>query len=707
MTSIRLQSDPLSEYYYEFDPESSILGRGGMGVVFKGRLVHNDTGKYEFVAIKVLFSDLAEESILRAKREASIKIVHENVIRMYDFIETSDLEDKPRYHVISEYLDGETLSEVLKKGSLPWKESLKVVKELLSGLSKLHDKGFIHRDIDPSNVMICLDGKQKITKLIDFGIAKKILEYHNDFQQGTLDGKMIGKVNYASPEQVQGWHWLMNATSDIYSVGILLFELIAGKLPYTGKTYEILQGHLNQPMPLDEIPAVSENKKDTKGVRYIVRKATNKDQKKRYQSASEFITDIEKIQKGVSLISSRIPGWVYIVPGILLIVLGVWIYNGHNNSRYAELLERANQSFTAAMFDDALKSYEEAYSLRKTDSIASKIGRLKVLTPAIRAYVNSEYAKADSLFKIAVTDNSSDAYYYLGEMNYEGIGTPKNFKKGFEYTCKAAEMGNKLAEYRLGLIYQNGIDMPVDSDRASRYFERAGRVINKGVDADNPELLFVKGSMFMQGNGVFRNEKMALEYYERAAALDYPQAQYQLYEILDRTNHPQAMQWLLKAAKKGYPKAQSKLGDLLIGKKEYGEGYFWIQKAAEKNYAHALRKLGAIFQDKVKPADVLDMQRALEIRGNDSVSFRYLKQAVDYDPDYTRGWYDLAVKSFEFGMALSKQDRQEAEQYFILAQRSIKKLPFYEKKGKRVYDNAYPNAEQIRTYNYQALLEKN
>ncbi|MGV8135179.1 MAG: protein kinase [Mangrovibacterium sp.] len=707
MASIRLQSDPLSEYYYEFDPESSILGRGGMGVVFKGRLVHSDTNKYEFVAIKVLFKDLAEESVLRAKREASIKIVHEHVVRMYDFIETRDLEDKPRYHVISEYLEGETLSEVLKKGSFSWLESLKVTKEILSGLCILHDKGFIHRDIDPSNVMICTEGEQKKTKLIDFGIAKQISEYHNDFQQGTLDGKFIGKVNYASPEQVQGWHWLMNSTSDIYSVGVLLFELITGKLPYTGKTYEIIQGHLNRPVPLDEISSVSEKKKDTEGLRYVIRKATNKDQKRRYQTASEFITDIEKVQKGMSPVPSRIPRWAYIVPGILLIVLGTWIYNDHNNSIYAELLVRANQSFTAAMFDDALKNYEEAYSIRKTDSIASKIGRLKTLTPAIRAYVNSEYAKADSLFKIAATANSSDAYYYLGEMNYEGIGTPKNFKKGFEHTCKAAEMGNKLAEYRLGLIYQNGINMPVDSDKASWYFERAGRIINKGVDANNPELLFVKGNMFMQGNGVSRNEKMAVEYYERAANLGYPQAQYQLYEILDQANHPQAMQWLSKAAKKGYPKAQSKLGDLLIGNKEYREGYLWIQEAAKKNYAHALRKLGAIFQDEVKPTDVLDMQQALEIKGNDSVSFRYLKLAVDYDPDYTRGWYDLAVKSFEFGMSLSKRDRQEAERYFILAQRSIENLPFYNKNGKRVYDKAYPSAEQIRTYNYRALLKTN
>lgn len=669
MSIIKLQSE--SDFklgqYYEFDPEdkSKILGKGGMGIVFRGKLVYIETGKYDDVAIKVLFRDLADESVMRAKREASIQIVHENIIRMYGFIETFEGE-KPKYHVISEYLDGETLSDLIKKqGKLSNSEALKIVKSILFGLGMLHQKGYVHRDIDPSNIMICKDGK---IKLIDFGIARQIKEYHDEFSQGTIDGRFIGKPNYASPEQAKGEHWLSNATSDIYSVGILLFELLTGKLPFSGATFAIIQGHLKQPIPIKEI--------DNLDLQYIVKKATEKEQKKRYHSSSDFIVDVEKYERRERVVPLPFyKTWYFRIASIAfvgLITSLIIILSNGNDERYKISLNSAGESLSIAMYNDALEQYKEAYVLKSTDSISSKIKMLEALTDAVNNYQKSNFSKADSLFLIASDLNSSDAYYFLGEMCYEGIGKPKDFKKGFEYTNKAERMGNNLAAYRLGLIYQKGLDVKADVDKAIHYFEIARRTIDRGVELKNPELEYLKGYMFKDGYSVMKNEQKAIEYFKMAANQNYPRAQYELYEILYNSNNSEAIEWLKKSANNGYPKAQYRLGIVLLTHKEYKEGIKWIQLATTKNYSPALRQMGAILQDPSKDSDARLIQNITGLHGNDSISHIYSQKAVDYDFDNVKAMIDLAY-DYENGKGV-KKNLDEASRLRQMAEKIKKEL---------------------------------
>lgn len=663
MSIIKLQSesDLKSGQYYEFDSEdkSKILGKGGMGIVFRGKLVYVETGKFDEVAIKVLFRDLAEESIMRAKREASIQIVHENIIRMYGFIETLDGDRKPKYHVISEYLDGEPLSDIIKrKGRLSEAEAMKIVKSVLFGLGMLHEKGYVHRDIDPSNIMICKDGK---IKLIDFGIAKKTKEYHDEFNQGTLDGRFIGKINYASPEQAKGEHWSTNATSDIYSVGILLFELLTGKLPYTGTTYQIIQGHLKQPIPIKEI--------NNEYLQYVVKKATEKEQKERYQSTSDYIVDIEKIERGIKpgnpsfykTLYFKIAAMAVVVLITFLIVILIKV----RNERYNASIKTAKESLSIAMYDNALAQFKEVYALKSTDSISNTIKMLETLTVAVKEYQSSNYSRAESLFIKAAELHSSDANYYLGEMCYEGIGKPKNFKKGFEYTSKAEKMGNKLAVYRLGLIYQNGLEVKADNDKAIHYFEIAGRTIDRGIELNNPELEYLKGNMFKDGYGVQKNEQSAIKYFEMAANQNYPRAQYELYDILSTSNNPKAMEWLNKSAKKGYPKAQNQLGVIYMDEQKYKESVYWIQQAAKNNFSPALRLMGAIFQDPSKSTKAKTIQNVTGLQGNDSISHFYSQRAVDYDFDNYKAMIDLAY-DYENGKGV-KKNIAEANRYHQMA----------------------------------------
>ena len=718
MPLIRLQneSDIQKCQYYEFDPKvkSNILGEGGMGIVFKGKLVHSDTGQFEYVAIKVLFKGLSEESITRAQREASIQIVHENIVRMYDFIETTDADGTQRYHVISEYLEGETLDTLLKKqkdgshvfvtmssdnsslspGGLPQYQALKIVKNILAALYMLHCKGYIHRDIDPSNVMMCTDGK---VKLIDFGIARQIADYHDEFKRGTQDGRFIGKVNYASPEQAEGKHWKTNETSDIYSTGILLYQLLVGELPFTGTTYEIIQGHRKQPILFNN--AIS------KELKYVIRKATAKEQKDRYQSAAEFITDIEKIERGISPVPKswrKLVLFVFALSVAVILGIGAWIYLDKQTNKYTDIIAKASNELSICMYQNALKNYQAAYRIQKTDDVASVIKMLEYLNPAVLAYYNSEYTLADSLFRLAADHQSADAYYYLGEMCYEGVGTPKNFEKGLGYTEKAAGLGSRLADYRLGIIYKDGLSLASDENKASQHFDKARVIIDRGVEANNPELLFIKGEMYMHGNGVRENEERAFEYYEQAAEQGYPRAQYALYELLADKDNVKAQSWLNESAKQGYPKAQYKLWSLLIGEEQYKQGYEWLHSAAGKNYSDALRSLGAVYRKTKGHSGDIPIQKGLDITPDDSISVLHTLKAVEYDFDNYTAMYQLGINYLE-GIGVSKNE-QEADRYFMMAYNKIEQMPFKLVNGQRIYKDEF--AETIRAYCQKRLKRK-
>lgn len=306
MAIIRLQNESEKNVYYEYDSSVKPLGEGGMGRVFRGKRIEtNSQGavlRERNVAIKCMYDNLPEHVILRARREASIRIKSLNLIEMIDFVEVKK-GPNVYYHVVSELLDGINLDELLegrvdnhdgcpnpfaKKLYNQYQQNRKafigmVFRGLLSGISVLHDQGYIHRDIDPSNIMITSNGD---VKLIDFGIAKKIDDLATTDKQLTSDGQFAGKVCYAAPELVLGDLKHQSYTTDIYALGITLFQLAAGHLPFEGNLNEVRKKQLNNKLPLKEI--------SDKALRFIIEKATDKEQKNRYQSASEFRVAIDE-----------------------------------------------------------------------------------------------------------------------------------------------------------------------------------------------------------------------------------------------------------------------------------------------------------------------------------------------------------------------------------------------------------------------------
>lgn len=296
--------------HYEVDTSLPPIGAGGMGQVMRGARVDEATGVRREAAIKFLFDDLPDSAIERTRREASVRINNENLVEMFGFIEveTTDGSGKShrRYHVASELLRGVMLHDLMRGKTtdadgeeMPFAQELYrqyscdrlrfavfIVRNILSGVMALHDAGYIHRDIDPSNVMITADGK---VKLIDFGICKKLDALGTDDRHLTTAGQFMGKAAYAAPELVMGDVAHQTETTDLYAIGIMFYELLTGKVPFDGPTHEVLARQLKEDVPVKNLA--------DKFARKIVQKATAKKQEQRYASAAEFRVDVEKLSR--------------------------------------------------------------------------------------------------------------------------------------------------------------------------------------------------------------------------------------------------------------------------------------------------------------------------------------------------------------------------------------------------------------------------
>ena len=251
------------------------IGEGGMANVY----LAYDTILDRNVAVKLLRGDLAtdEKFVRRFQREAlsASSLNHPNIVEVYDVGD-----DNGQYYIVMEYIEGKHLKELLKKrGHLTLTEVVDIMLQITDGMSVAHDSYIIHRDIKPQNIMILENGLVKIT---DFGIAMAM-----NATQLTQTNSVMGSVHYLPPEQANGKGATLQ--SDIYSMGILMYELLTGKLPYRGENaVEIALKHLKEPLPSirEEIPSLPNS------IENIIRKATAKNIKNRYADAREMHEDL-------------------------------------------------------------------------------------------------------------------------------------------------------------------------------------------------------------------------------------------------------------------------------------------------------------------------------------------------------------------------------------------------------------------------------
>lgn len=479
MNIIRLQGEAEKRkgVFYEYDADATPLGEGGMGRVFKGFRVLERTSERTPVAIKAIYDNIPERVVERARREASIQLENDNLIRMFGFVETvtnyGEGKVKLHYHVIMELLVGVTLEDIMKGVTtghnglqIPFAGELynqylqdrdvaviRIMKAVLSGLMALHDNGYIHRDVDPSNIMVTIDGK---IKLIDFGICKQIVSLESLDKALTASGVFMGKVNYAAPELVLGDVRSQNYTTDIYALGVLMFQLCTGHLPFSGTDQDILAANLRKKLPMKDVT--------NKAFKRIISKATEKVQSKRYASVAELRVDLERTSPSHA---GRGVAKPYLFGGLalcVLILLGcVW---------YSSFKQEGGAEAPAIVQPTSDELYQQALTL---------IGREDSIQLQKKGWEQMRILVEDSLYSPARLK------YYVYVIN---SNNPEHVKKGFEGMAMLAmeDTLNCLAQFECGLTLSKGnrffnvptvrqslLNVDVDLDKANEWLGRCMR----------------------------------------------------------------------------------------------------------------------------------------------------------------------------------------------------------------------------------------
>ena len=255
---------------------TEIIGEGGMAVVYKAL----DRRLNRYVAVKIMRPEMAQQEEFRqrffAESHAVALLSSPNIVAVYDVSHSAEIE-----YIVMELVDGITLKQYMeRKGPIPWREAVYFAKQIARALSHAHAKGVVHRDIKPQNMLLLRDGTLKVG---DFGIAA--LENEMSEEQGTA----IGSIHYIAPEQIRGES--PDARSDLYSLGVVMYEMLTGEKPYTGETVgEIAVKHMNTvPMaPSRLVPDIPTE------LEHITLKAMKADISERYQNAEELIKDLDR-----------------------------------------------------------------------------------------------------------------------------------------------------------------------------------------------------------------------------------------------------------------------------------------------------------------------------------------------------------------------------------------------------------------------------
>ena len=267
------------------------IGDGGMAVVYKAR----DRLLNRFIAIKILKPEFAKDQNVidsfRRESQSAAALSHPNIVSIFDVGREGNI-----HFIVMELIEGETLSNIIdEEGPLDYHRVINITKQIASGLSFAHENGIIHRDIKPHNILMTKEG---VAKIADFGIAKAITESSMAKQQ--TEEMVMGSVHYFSPEQARGGY--VDAKSDIYSLSIVMYEMLTGRVPFDAETpVQVALMHINDEMTppsyyVDTIPPRLEQ---------IVMKCTNKVQVNRYKNCDEIIEDLDKIEMVTKIVGEK------------------------------------------------------------------------------------------------------------------------------------------------------------------------------------------------------------------------------------------------------------------------------------------------------------------------------------------------------------------------------------------------------------------
>ena len=283
------------------------IGRGGMGIVYKAE----DTKLKRVVALKFLPHQWTADPEARERfiheAQAASALDDPNICNIHEIEETDD----GRMYIAMACYEGESLRERIKKGPLKAEEAVEIASQAARGMAKAHQKGIIHRDLKPANILITSDG---IAKIVDFGLAKLTGQV-----KLTREGTTIGTIAYMSPEQARGEP--VDHRTDIWSLGVVLYEMIAGKLPFKGeRDQSMIRSILN-----DEPAPIAKIRKDLPaGLEQIIQKALAKNPGSRYQRMEDFLDDLKAVAEGLRPLRAK----TGLFRGRILGLKKIYVYSG-------------------------------------------------------------------------------------------------------------------------------------------------------------------------------------------------------------------------------------------------------------------------------------------------------------------------------------------------------------------------------------------
>ena len=375
-----------------------LIGVGGMAMVYRAY----DTIDDKTVAIKILKDEFLgnEEFIRRFKNESKAIAVlsHKNIVRVYDV----SFGDRIQY-IVMEYIDGITLKEYIShQHEIQWKEAVHFTVQILQALQHAHEKGIVHRDVKPQNIMLLQDGTIKVT---DFGIAR-----FSNTETRTMTDKAIGSVHYIAPEQARGD--ITDGKADIYSVGVMLYEMLTGKLPFEAESavsVAIMQLQ-SDPKPLRDI-----NDKIPEGLEEITLKAMRKDPKQRYSSAKEMLEAIEIFRHNPAVHFQ----YNYFVD--------------ETPTKYVDAINNVRSATPEPVYDDDYNTPDEIIASTRSKTAVKWITISVALLVVVAIVVFVVMAVNDTL-KSQDTQNV-DVPQFVGQM-YEDIQKNNEYKFKFEVTAQ-------------------------------------------------------------------------------------------------------------------------------------------------------------------------------------------------------------------------------------------------------------------------------